>query len=43
MAFVILISRHFAHDSMLTTVDTKAINSSDRIYLNTYHTLIFIY
>ena len=31
------------HDSMIIKVDNKVINGSNRIYLNEYYTLLFIY
>ena len=40
---VILISFHFAHALLMTTVDSKVINILNKIYLNTYHTLLFVY
>ena len=39
----ILISFHFAYDSMMTTVDNKDINCLNRIYLIIYHILLWIY
>ena len=37
------ISFHFAHASMMTTVDSKVINILNREYFNKKHTLLFIY
>ena len=37
---VILISFHFAHASMIITVDNQVTNNLIRIYLNVYYSII---